>query len=74
MVTSNEESIMIKYDVLVTGYDVRYHESFVLFSTSKLEAMKKGIAIARKCDNVSGELRATARIVREESFTPGICV
>lgn len=65
---------MIKYDVLVTGYDVRYHESFILFSTSKLEAMKKGIAIARKCDNVKGELRATAKIVREESFTPGISV
>ena len=65
---------MIKYDVIVTGYDVRYHESFILFSTSKLEAMKKGIAIARKCDNVSGELRATARLVRKESFTPGICV
>jgi len=36
--------------------------------------MRKGIAIARKCDNVSGELRATARIIREETFTPGICV
>jgi len=55
---------MIKYDVLVTGYDVRYHESFILFSISKVEAMKKGIAIARKCDNVSGELRATAKVVR----------
>jgi hypothetical protein len=65
---------MIKYDVLVTGYDVRYHESFILFSTSKLEAMKKGMELARKCDSVSGYLKATARIVREESFTPGICV
>ena len=55
---------MIKYDVTVTGYDVRYHESFVLFSISKLEAMKKGIGIARKCDNVKGELRATAKGVR----------
>ena len=65
---------MIKYDVLVTGYDVRYHESFIVFAISKLEAMKKGIAIARKCDNVSGELRAIARVVREETFTPGINV
>jgi len=55
---------MIKYDVLVTGYDVRYHESFILFAISKLEAMKKGIRLARKCDNVSGELRATAKVVR----------
>jgi len=65
---------MIKYDVRVSGYDVSYHESFILFSTSKIEAMRKGIAIARKCDNVSGELRATARIIRKETFTPGICV
>ena len=75
---------MIKYDVRVSGYDVRYHESFprlvtyhesfILFANCKLEAMRKGIAIARKCDNVSGELRATARIIREETFTPGICV
>lgn len=55
---------MIRYDVTVSGYDVRYHESFIVFAISKLEAMKKGIAIARKCDNVSGELRATAKVVR----------
>jgi hypothetical protein len=55
---------MIMYDVTVSGYDVRYHESFRVFGTSKLHAMKKGIAIARKCDNVSGELRATAKVVR----------
>jgi hypothetical protein len=36
--------------------------------------MKKGMELARKCDSVSGYLKATARIVREESFTPGICV
>ena len=65
---------MIKYEVTVSGYDVRYHESFILFGTSKRHAMEKAIGIARKCDNVKGELRATAKVVREESFTPGICV
>ena len=55
---------MIKYDVLVTGSDVRYHENFIVGAISKIEAMKKSIAIARKRDNVSGELSATARIVR----------
>ena len=65
---------MIKYDVLVTGYDVRYHESFRLFGISKRHAMEKAIGIARKCDNVKGELRAVARVCREEIFTPGINV
>lgn len=65
---------MTKYDVRVTGKDAMYCESFILFGTSKLHAMEKGIGIARKCDNVKGELLATAKIVREEPFTPGICV
>ena len=65
---------MTKYDVRVNSKDSMYCESFILFGTSKLHAMKKGIGIARKCDNVKGELEATARIIREEPFTPGICV
>lgn len=65
---------MTKYDVKVCGYDVQYQESFILFGISKRHAMEKAIGIARKCDNVKGELRATAKIIREESFTPGICV
>lgn len=65
---------MTKYDVKVQGKDTMYCESFILFGTSKLHAMKKGIGIARKCDNVKGELHATAKIIREETFTPGINV
>jgi len=65
---------MTKYEVRVTGKDTMYHESFILFGTSKLHAMKKGIGIARKCDNVKGEIHAVATIIREERFTPGICV
>jgi len=65
---------MIMYDVTVSGYDVRYHESFRVFGISKRHAMEKAIGIARKCDNVKGELRAVARVCREESFTPGINV
>lgn len=55
---------MIMYDVTVSGYDVMYHESFRVFGTSKRHAMEKGIGIARKCDNVKGELRATAKVAR----------
>ena len=65
---------MTKYDIQVTGKDTMYCESFILFGTSKLHAMKKAIGIARKCDNVKGELHAVARIIREERFTPDICV
>ena len=65
---------MTKYDIKVVGKDTMYCESFILFATSKLHAMQRGIAIARKIDNVKGELHATARIIREETFTPGICV
>jgi hypothetical protein len=74
MVTSNEEMVMIKYDVKVVGKDTMYCEFFILFGTSKLHAMKRGIVIARKCDNVKGEIHATARIISEEPTTPGICV
>lgn len=52
------------FEVTVTGYDVQYHESFRLFGTSKRHAMEKAFGIARKCDNVKGELRATAKVVR----------
>ena len=65
---------MNKFDVTVYGPDAMYNESFRLFGTSKRHAMEKAMGIARKCDNVKGELRATAKVVREESFTPGICV
>jgi len=65
---------MTLFDVTVSGPDVMYHESFRLFGTSKRHAMMKGIEIARKCDNVKGELRAIARVCREERFTPGINV
>ena len=65
---------MTKYEVRVEGRDQMYCESFILFGTSKRHAMEKGIGIARKCDNVKGELLATAKLIREESFTPGICV
>lgn len=65
---------MTKYDVKVNSKDSMYCESFILFGISKRHAMEKGIGIARKCDNVKGELHATAKIVSEESFTPGINV
>jgi len=65
---------MTKYDVRVDGKDSMYRESFILFGTNKLHAMKRGMEIARKVDNVKGELHATAKIIREEPFTPGICV
>lgn len=55
---------MTKFDVRVNSKDSMYCESFILFGTSKLHAMKRGIDIARKCDNVKGELHATARVVR----------
>lgn len=65
---------MSRYEVRVNGKDSMYCESFILFGTSKLHAMKRGIELARKCDNVKGEIHATARICRDEPFTPGICV
>ena len=65
---------MTLFDVTVSGPDAMYHESFRVFGTSKRHAMEKAIGIARKCDNVKGELRAVARVCREESFTPGINV
>lgn len=65
---------MTKYEVRVNGKDSMYCESFILFGVSKLHAMKRGIELARKCDNVKGELHAVATIIREEPFTPGICV
>jgi hypothetical protein len=65
---------MTKYEVRVNGKDSMYCESFILFGVSKLHAMKRGIELARKCDNVKGEIHATATIIREEPFTPGICV
>jgi len=65
---------MTKYDVKVQSKDTMYCESFILFGTSKLHAMKRGIELARKCDNIKGEIHATAKIIREETFTPGICV
>ena len=66
---------MITYfDVAVTGFDVKYKKDFRFASTSKVEAMKQAIRMSRLCDNVKGELRATAKVVREEPFTPGICV
>ena len=65
---------MTRYEVRVTGKDTMYHESFILFGTSKLHAMKRGIELARKCDNVKGEIHAVARIDSREPITPGICV
>ena len=65
---------MTRYEVRVTGKDTMYRESFILFGTSKLHAMKRGIELARKCDNVKGEIHAIATIISEERFTPGICV
>lgn len=67
---------MTRYEVRVTGKDTMYRESFILFGTSKLHAMKRGIELARKCDNVKGEIYAVARIDRpnREPTTPGICV
>jgi len=64
MATSNEERVMTKYDIRVNGKDSMYCESFILFGTSKLHAMKRGIEIARKVDNVKGELHAIAKVVR----------
>ena len=59
---------MTKFDVRVNSKDSMYCESFILFGTSKLHAMKRGIDIARKCDNVKGELHATARVVRGQEI------
>ena len=55
---------MTLFDVTVSGPDAMYHESFRVFGTSKRHAMMKGIDMARKCDNVKGELRATAKVAR----------
>jgi len=55
---------MSKFDVRVNGKDAMYCESFILFARTKLEAMKKGIRLARLCDNVAGEIHATAKVVR----------
>jgi hypothetical protein len=61
----NEEIDMTKFDVRVNSKDSMYCESFILFGISKVHAMKRGIELARKCDNVKGELHATARVVRD---------
>lgn len=52
------------FEVTVSAKEIRYHESFRVFGTSKRHAMIKGIGIARKCDNVKGELLAVAKVVR----------
>jgi hypothetical protein len=59
-----KERYMSKFDVRVNGKDAMYCESFILFARTKLEAMKKGIRLARLCDNVAGEIHATAKVVR----------
>lgn len=55
---------MTLFDITVYGPDAMYQESFRLFGTSKRHAMEKAIRVARKCDNVKGELSATAKVVR----------
>ena len=55
---------MTLYEVTVSAKEIQYHESFRLFGTSKRHAMMKGIGIARKCDNVKGELLAIAKVAQ----------
>jgi hypothetical protein len=55
---------MTLFDVTVSAKEILFHESFRVFATSKREAMMKGIKCARLCDNVKGELLATAKVVR----------
>ena len=55
---------MTLFDVTVDARDLMFRETFRVFATSKREAMKKGIRIARLCDNVQGELLAIAKVVR----------
>ena len=55
---------MTLFDVTVDNKDTMFHETFRVFATSKREAMMKGIRIARLCDEVKGELLATAKVVR----------
>ena len=55
---------MTLFDVTVDARDLMFRETFRVFATCKREAMKKGIRIARLCDNVQGELLATAKVVR----------
>lgn len=41
---------------------------------NKAAAMKAVIDLVREIEGVQGELTATARVVRPEGITPGICV
>ena len=62
------------FEIKVEGRDMMYTEYFRLADTSKVNAMKRAIKLARLADNVKGEVLATAKVAREEPFTPGICV
>lgn len=55
---------MTKFEVNVTDNN-NYNEYFWTIASNKLNAMKKGIELARKCDNIEGELIASARVLRE---------
>jgi hypothetical protein len=62
------------FDVTVNAKDIGVKETFRVLGTSKRHAMEKAIKMVRVLGGVRGELLATAKVVREESFTPGICV
>lgn len=62
------------FEVKVTAKDMVFNDSYVVFGTSKKHAMIKGIKIARLNYNVTGEVHAIAKVIREERFTPGINV
>jgi len=55
---------MTLFDVTVNNKDTMFRETFRIFATCKREAMMKGIKMARLCDNVKGEILATAKVVR----------
>ena len=52
------------FEIKVEGRDVMYTEYFRLADTSKVNAMKRAIKLARLADNVKGEILATAKVVR----------
>jgi len=64
LLIEREKEIMTLFDVTVNAKEIRFNETFRVFATCKREAMKKGIRIARLCDEVKGELLAVAKVVR----------
>jgi hypothetical protein len=53
---------MSTFDVTVSGGD--YSETFTVTGPTEQQAMVRAIELARKVDNVDGELVASARVIR----------